>query len=128
MSDKESIEKLRHDYEVALNEGDIKSLMSTLTSDIVTLPPGFPAVFGEETESWIKQNFLDPFDIDFKSEDDEVVVIHDHAFTRGHYTQTLTPKPGGDTMNLVGKYLCIVRRESDGAWRYSHLSWNTDSL
>jgi len=46
MSEKDAIEKLRQVYETAVNEGDIKLFMSTLTSAAVVHAPGSPAVVG----------------------------------------------------------------------------------
>jgi len=128
MSEKDSIEKLRQVYVTAVNEGDIKLFMSTFTSDAVVLAPGSPAVVGGDVEPWAVKNFFNLFDIKFKSEDDEVEVFNDYAYVRGRYTQNLTPKQGGDVLDLVGKYLCIAKREKGGAWRYHRLSWNLDSV
>ena len=127
MTDKDAIEKLRKDYEVSVNEGEIKLMMSTLTDDIVALAPGFPVVSGEDMENWISKTFFDPFDIEFSSEDVEVETEGNLGYVRGHYKQALIPKHGGDTIELIGKYLCIVKRQSDGSWRFSHIAWNSDS-
>jgi ketosteroid isomerase-like protein len=102
--------------------------MSTLTDDAVALAPGFPVVSGGDLESWISKTFFDPFYIEFSTEDVEVEIFGDLGYVRGHYKQALTPKQGGDKIQIIGKYLCIVKRQKDGSWRFSHLAWNSDSV
>jgi ketosteroid isomerase-like protein len=39
------------------------------------------------------------------------------AFSRGTYTLSLTPKEGGPTTHIDGKWLDILKRQTDGSWK-----------
>ncbi len=127
MSDKEEIEQVRSRYEACCNDGDLKTWLTTLTDDAVILAPGSPVVSGSEIEAWAAETFFDPFDMTVSLEDDEVQVMGEWAFVRGHFSLSVTPKGGGDTQEDRGKYLDLLRRQSDGSWKYARLAWNSDS-
>ncbi len=46
-------------------------------------------------------------------------------FSRGKFEETVTPS-GGDALDVVGKYLFIFHRESDGSWKIARLIGNMD--
>ena len=48
----------------------------------------------------------------------EVVrVLGDVAYSHGTYTFDMTPKGGGETMSLSGKFLDILEKQVDGSWK-----------
>jgi ketosteroid isomerase-like protein len=46
-------------------------------------------------------------------------VSGDLGFDNGTFTGTMTPTAGGDAMSREGRYIVILRRAADGAWRIS---------
>lgn len=127
MSDREEIERVQREYKDACNEGDLRKWMSTLTEDAVVLPPGSPVVSGAEIEKWAAETVFDEFNNGLTLIEDEVEVFGDWAFLRGRYRLSTTPKQGGDTVEDVGKYLDVMRRQDDGSWKFARLAWNSDS-
>lgn len=126
MSDKEAIERAMRIYESACNEGDLNKFLTTFTDDAVTLAPGLPAATGRENKTLAADHFFGPFNMAMTLENDEVEVMGDWAFMRGHYTLTLTPKAGGDAIKDRGKYLDLLRRQADDSWKFARLIWNSD--
>ena len=81
------------------------------------MPPDAPAVFGKEQILVVNESKFEPFNINMAIKKDEVQINGDLAFSRGTYTASLTPKAGGETINLIGKYLTILKKQTDGSWR-----------
>lgn len=119
---------VRDSYVAAANSGDIDRWLATLTDDVVMMPPDAPAVAGREaTRTWIAENFFDPFDMDLGVRFDDGEVHGSTAWTRGSFTLALTPRDGGDTMNVNGKFVNVFRQDDDGAWKYATVIWNADA-
>ena len=68
--------------------------------------------------------FLGQFDLQIQYVSEEIRVHGDLGFDRGTYSQTLTPKSGGQGNRESGKYLWIYSRQSDGGWEFSRVMWN----
>jgi ketosteroid isomerase-like protein len=49
----------------------------------------------------------------------EAVVAGDWAFDRGIESMTVTPIAGGPAQTMVQRALLILRRGTDGRWRYA---------
>lgn len=43
-----------------------------------------------------------------------------HSFVRYSYSLKFTPKAGGEEMELNGKLIFILKRQSDGSWKITH--------
>ncbi|MDJ0751883.1 MAG: hypothetical protein QNJ45_00080 [Ardenticatenaceae bacterium] len=48
---------------------------------------------------------------------DGVEVLGNQAYSHGTYGYTLTPKEGGDTMRIDGKFLTVFEKQPDGSWK-----------
>ena len=42
------------------------------------------------------------------------------------YTESWTPRAGGETTAVVGKGVALFERGSDGSWKLTHFVWNHD--
>ena len=69
---------------------------------------------------------LDQFTVKLIVEVLEVRVAGDWAFARMTYTETLTPKAGGEPTEDSGRWLVIYERQPDGAWKIYLEIWNSD--
>lgn len=120
--------EVRDSYAAATNSGDIDRWLTTLTDDVVMMPPDAPAVAGREaTRAWIAENFFDPFDMDLGMRFDEGEVHGSTAWTRGSFTLVLTPKDGGERVDVNGKFVNVFRQQDDGDWKYAVVIWNADA-
>jgi uncharacterized protein (TIGR02246 family) len=82
------------------------------------MPPDTPQRVGKEQ---IRGGMKPGFDLFIMSNmvinTEEVRILGDRAYSHGTYTFDMTPKEGGETMSLSGKYLDILEKQVDGSWR-----------
>lgn len=123
----DAIRQVVQEYLNAINSGDLTKWLGTLTEDVVFLPPDHHLVSGKNaTGAWVKESFFDPFRMKLDVSVDEIEVLGDTAHAYGRFTLFLSPTGGGSDMEMVGKFINIFRRESDGAWRYARAMFNSD--
>jgi hypothetical protein len=67
------------------------------------------------------------FDMDFDAQFEDGAVNGTDAWARGFYTLDLTPRAGGDTVSIRGKFMNTFRQEGNGDWKYTGLIWNADA-
>lgn len=116
-------------YTRALVEGDLEGWLATMTDDCVFLPPGVPAVTGKEAlRRWVKEAFFDVFEIEFEFGYEACDINGSTASAWGWYRQGLTPKAGGDTLQLRGKFIDVFKQTPSGDWLLDWCCFNTDQL
>jgi len=127
-ADIEANKNLNDEWDEAYNAGDIDRLLSCYTDDAVRIPPNEPALIGKEA---IRGNFQQSFD-QFTEESDSVVenvkIGGDLAFVRGTWTDILTPKAGGESLNLNGSFVAINQKQPDGSWKTICEIWSNEQL
>jgi uncharacterized protein (TIGR02246 family) len=123
-SDVRTINQLRERTMQAENAGDSAFFEGVSAEDMVVMPPGMPAVSGRAATVAFMSVFLGQFDLRIQYVSEEIRVHGDFGFDRGTYSQTLTPKGGGQGSRESGKYLWIYSRRSDGGWQFSRVIWN----
>jgi ketosteroid isomerase-like protein len=57
---------------------------------------------------------------------DEIEVLGSTAVTYGRFTLVLSPTGGGSDTKMIGKFIDVFRHESDGAWKFIRIMFNTD--
>ena len=124
-SDVRALNQLRERTMQAENAGDAAFFEGVSAEDMVVMPPGMPAVSGRAATVAFMSAFLGQFDLRIQYVSEEIQVHGDLGLDRGTYTQTLTPKGGGEGNREFGNYLWIYSRRSDGRWEFSRVMWNT---
>ncbi len=109
---------------MALGEGDLDGLMAVYADDVISLPPGQPALVGRAAVRAVWEASLAEYDVQVTVDIEEVRVTAEWAFERGTFEMQLTPKAGGPTISDFGKYLDVLR-QVDGQWKYWRMSWNS---
>lgn len=126
-ADIEAIRQVDDRMVEATNSGDIEAWLAVYTEDTVVMPPNEPVVVGRDAvRAWAQQMF-DQLDMEDTVSIQEIQVAGDWAFMRATYNFRTTPKAGGESMEVTGKYLAIFSRQPDGSWRLARLVWNTDN-
>ena len=110
---------------VALGRGDLDGVMGSYADDVISLPPNQPALFGKDAVRSMWEDLLTDFAVEVSVSVDEVEVAGQWAFERGTFDMKLSPRAGGSPIEDSGKYLDILRKQPDGSWKYSRVSWNS---
>lgn len=114
-SDEEKIRDLHSVWIDAINVGDLSHLLTLMAEDVVFLTPGQAPLYREG----FSENFLAAHQhsqIHCISEQEEVVVVGEVAYTRSRDTLSVTPRDGGEATQLAGYRITIYRKQSAGHW------------
>jgi len=114
-------------YCAAANSDNPDAWQKTLDDKVLWLPPDAPKLMGRKAVvAFSKERFFDPYKIKLSVKLNNLKVHGAKAFASGSFSSSLTPKAGGDTINLTGKHMCEFRKQKDGSWKYGELIWNND--
>jgi len=112
--DERAIRELIATWMKASNAGDIETVLSLMTDDVVFMVPGREP-FGKEAFAAASQA-MTGVRMEGTSEIRELNVLGDWAYLRNHIALTITP-PGGEPVRRAGYTLTILRKGPDGRWR-----------
>jgi len=115
-------------YSAAMNAENPVLWISLWDENGIQMPPGAPAVVGKAAiEKGIHASYeaLDWEEFTIRLE--EVKVAGDWGFARGTYSASITPRAGGETAFLNGKYLTIFKRQPDGSWKIFRDCFNSSA-
>lgn len=119
-----AIKKMFNQYTLGCETGDLDLWISLWTDNGIQMPPNEPAKIGKEQILARMKPLFDQFIIKIPITCKEVRVAGDWAFSRGTYTLSTTPKAGGETTKVSGKYLTIFERQADGSWKIARDCFN----
>ncbi|TVQ28862.1 MAG: nuclear transport factor 2 family protein [Spirochaetaceae bacterium] len=112
------IEAIFADYSAAANAEDTDAWIALWDVDGIQMPPGAPAVVGRDAIYQRVRPVHQMMDLEgFSITVEEVEAAGPWAYARGVYTVSMTPKAGGATNRINGKYLTVFRRQPDGSLR-----------
>lgn len=114
-SDEKDIRELHSTWINAVNAGDLASLLTLVTDDVVSLNPGQEPL-GRDGFSANFTGAHEEAEIFCRSELEEVEVIGQVAYTRSRDTLSVTPRAGGESTQLAGHRMTIYRKQPDGRW------------
>jgi ketosteroid isomerase-like protein len=106
--------------------GDWAAAAEMCTEDHVAMPSNRPTLVGRQ--AWLE--WVSSFDIQFEDMRAAAVEIDgraDLAYLRGTYSEAFTPEGSAESVQRTGKFLWILRKESDGAWRVAVAIGNPDA-
>lgn len=99
----------------ASRRGDVDTMLSLMTDDIVFMTPGREP-FGKE-EFRAASEAMSGVEMDGSAEIREIRVLGDWAWIRNDIELTVTPPGGGELMHRAGYTLSILQKCGDGKWR-----------
>jgi uncharacterized protein (TIGR02246 family) len=111
--DETAIRKLVDTWLAASEAGDIATVLSLMTDDVVFMVPG-RGPFGKEAFA-AASDAMKNVRMEGKSDIQEIRVLGDWAYIRNYIEMTITPE-GGEPVKRSGYTLTILRKE-DGRWR-----------
>jgi uncharacterized protein (TIGR02246 family) len=116
MRDEDEIRKLVTTWLSASKAGDVDTVLSLMTEDVVFLVAGQPPMRKADFERASRaQSGPDAPTIDGESEIEDLQVMGDCAFAWTRLRVTVTPRDGGKPMVRAGNTLTVFRREH-GRW------------
>lgn len=124
--DRDAIARVFQDYAASLNAGDIDRWMKLWDADGIQMPPDDQAMFGHEEIRARNGKFVDTYNWAMTVDLKETEIAGAWAYGRGFYTATLTPKKDGDHVLIDGKFLTILKRQTDGSWRFYRDCFNSN--
>ena len=125
-SDIRAITTLHEESNHALSRGDLETLMSVYADDVISMPPNQAPRIGKSAVRSMWADVLSDFAVEASVSVEEVEVTGEWAYERGTYNLKLKPQAGGAPIEDFGKYLDILRRQPDGNWKYSRVSWSSN--
>jgi uncharacterized protein (TIGR02246 family) len=113
--DERAIRELVDMWMEASRRGDVETVLSLMTDDIIFMTPGREP-FGKE-EFRAASEAMSGVEMDGSAEIREIRVLGDWAWIRNHIELTVTAPGGGEPMHRAGYTLSILKKGGDGKWR-----------
>lgn len=124
-ADLSAVAAIRQALEAAENAGNADAAAMFLADDAVVMVPDFPVVEGKDACTRFMRDVMGRLSAQFNRRiayvSAEVVIIGDLAFDRGTFSFTVAPRSGGDSTQVTGKYLWLLRRTAEEPWRIARL-------
>lgn len=115
-TDEEQIRSLVETWLTASRAGDVDTVLSLMTDDVIFLVPGRPPMGKPEFASISRsQNGQTGPKIDGTSEIQEITVAGDWAFMVNKLSVVATPPDGSPAIERAGHTLTILKKEN-GKW------------
>lgn len=129
-ADAEAVERVRA-VAVGIIEADneraIERVLAFYAEDAVWMPPGEDALVGPAAFRPRYEGLFANFNPEIELRIDEACVSGSMAFVRGHNGGRLVSRTSDEVRALNDSFLMLLRRESDGEWRISHLIWHPEN-
>ncbi len=117
--DRVGVEWTHHSWAQAIRRGDVAALTSLVTEDAEFWSNGAEPITGRLQVAEAFQKFFAKYDWEQEFEIQEQIFAGGYAFVRGMETNRLKLRGGGETIVRQQRAFSILRRESDGVWRYA---------
>jgi len=127
-----AIKQLAEDWSAGWLSGDPETLLALLSDEPVLIMSSEDPIIGREAirelYQYVFENYTFASDENYTRTTDveqmEVEVDGDLGYIWSKYTNTETPKAGGETLEDHGQSVSIVRRQHDGSWKFARLIIN----
>ncbi len=119
--------ELWNEFAAAVTAGAMGRWIALWMNDGIQMPPGAPRRVGKEQIRAEMQPVFDLFITDMTVNPDEVCVLGEQAYSHGTCAFTMTPREGGDTAEISGKFLTIMEKQVDGSWKIAIDCFNYDA-
>lgn len=115
-SDEQQIRSLIETWLAATREGDLDTVLSLMTEDVLFLTPG-NAPMSREGFAAASKAMAGKVKFDGRSEIEEITVTGDKAICRTRLEIVVTPQDGGAPVKRTGTTLSVYSKGMDGRWR-----------
>ena len=122
--DVEAIRVIWRIYSGARVAGDAEFWLSLWDEEGIQMPPGAPARSKEVLDKVVPGAFASGSVSSMNIYPEEINVVGSWAYTRGTYDSERVVE--GKTVRVDGKFLTILKRQSDGTWRIYRDCFNSN--
>lgn len=112
------------DFDALANAGDAAGIAELYAEDAIQMPPDAASRIGREAILASMEETFGANTLQLTSVADEIEVAGDLAFMRITFDESITPKAGGDTEQMHGNWLVILKRQADGSWKMCRDMWS----
>jgi ketosteroid isomerase-like protein len=126
-ADVAAVEAMVVELDKVTGEGDLGALLSFLTEDFVSLPPGESPIAGKEALRAHHGPLFDAFELDVVRQPVETTALGEVVVQWGNGRGSFRPKAGGDAIPLDQKYLFVFRKQSDGSFKIWRAIFNDNA-
>lgn len=116
-ADLAAVNAVRDAWIAAYNSGNADAVADLYTEDASDNPANEPSAIGRAA---IRERIATQFGMGSASATVTATATEvdgDLAYDAGNYTVSITPAGGGEAMTVDGRYVVILRRQSDGSWK-----------
>lgn len=127
-ADIQAIRNITDKWQIAINAGDLDTLMSFYSDDAVKIPPNEPAVAGKEA---IRRGYKKLFEENVRQEIHviaDIKISGDLAVTNTTWTLPNAPETAEGSSKPTGNWIRIFRKQPDGSWKIIYMMWSDESL
>ena len=114
-----AVDAIRNAFITAMNTGDAAAVGNLYTADGVSQHNHDKTITGRDAIVESQKEMFSQFVVKAEIMPDETRTMGAFGFDRGRYTMTMTPKAGGEPMTDEGRYIVLLQKEADGAWKVS---------
>ena len=123
-----AIEKLHRQDIAATLSGDPRALAELWTVDAVRLEQGRPADIGRQTIRAVderdKAAHPGAVTVSYVPEIKDITITDGWAFEWGYFSGSYKEDAASEAKSFRAKLLRVLRRQSDGSWRFARVMWN----
>ena len=116
-ADLAAVNALRTNFQNAFNAGDVNMLMNGYSADPISMGNHQPTAAGRDAIIAANKAMFAAMTAHLEITADETKTMGNWGFDRGHFKMTMTPKAGGPAMNDEGRYVVLLEKGADGAWK-----------
>ena len=123
------LEEIWNEYEASVISGDFERWISLWDDDGIQMPPDEPRHIGKEQIGAANRPAFEDTSFEmneFVINADEFRIGGDWAHSYGTGRWSMTPKEGGDTIEVAGKFSSTFKRQADGSWKIAYDSFNSN--
>jgi len=102
-----------------MNAGDAAAVGNLYTADGVSQHNHAETLTGRDAIVASQEAMFSQFTVKAEITPDETMTLGNVGFDRGTYRMTMTSKAGGNAITDEGRYIVLLRKEADGAWKVS---------
>lgn len=125
-ADAQAIKDVFRAWDKAWNAGNAELLGSFYTADAIAMGPNAPARVGRDAIRASSKRYFDQFREENHSVVEDLRISGNLAVARGTQETRTSPKAGGNSVLEKAKWIVVLQRQPDGAWKILWEIYNSD--